>query len=89
MRAVSFVLRERAAAALHRYLAQLSAIEGSALDPLARSVELLAVRAWLDLHSLPGIGFLGGQHARAFHRGLREILRADRHSFQESAGEEG
>ena len=43
--------------------------------------ELLAVRARIDLHSLPRPGVSGREYARAFHGGLREVFCADRDSF--------
>jgi hypothetical protein len=51
------------------------------------SVELLAVRAWLDLHSLPGSRVPGGKCARTFHGGLREVLCPHRYPVSESSGE--
>ena len=53
----------------------------------ARYAVLLRVRAWRDLHALPGPGLPGGQYARAFVPGLREILRAHRNSQRKLQGE--
>ena len=75
------VLRQCAAATFHRHLARLRAVERGPLGPAARSVELLAMRARLELHSLPWAGLPGREYARSLHRGLREIICPDRHSL--------
>ena len=89
LRAVSSVVRQRPAAELHRHLAELRTVERSPLNSLARSLELFAVRAWIELYSLPRAGVHGREHARAFYCGLRKIFCPDGNSIEEFAGEEG
>ena len=78
--------RQRAADQVHRHLAALAAVEGSALDPPERSDDLFLVFTWRELLALPGTRVHGRQHARAVDAGLREIVRANRDSIGQYAG---
>jgi len=68
-------------------MAKLRADEGSALDPTEGPDNVLVMCTRGDVHTVSGFGIYGGQYARAFRSGLREVVSPDRSSFRQYAGE--
>src|SRR5438876_9635775 len=79
--------RQCTQAKVHRYLALLAAVPGSALYQHGRSTGMLEMRPLRLMLALPRAGLHGRQYARAVDPGLREILRPNRNSLGKSAQE--
>jgi hypothetical protein len=78
LRAVSAPYGEYPAAEVSRYLESLAGDERGAVDPGARSADLLFVLACRELFALPWAGLHGRKYAGAVDGRLREVVLSNR-----------